>query len=72
MARARRLAAFPLVGMKQMTGFIVTHSTLGSQFAKHIGLDDAVSVAVQQACGQWDGKGYPTTCAETRSACPPG
>ena len=58
-ARARRLAAFPVVGMKQVAVFMTTHSTLGSQFARHIGLDDAVSVAIQQAYEQWDGKGYP-------------
>ena len=58
-ARARRLAAFPVLGMKQVAGFMTTHSTLGSQFARQIGLDDAVSVAIQQAYEQWDGKGYP-------------
>lgn len=58
-ARARRLAAFPVAGMKQVTAFLTTHSTLGSQFAKQIGLDDTVSVAIQQAYEQWDGKGYP-------------
>ena len=58
-ARARRLAAFPVVGMKQVAGFMTTHSMLGSQFARQIGLDDAVSVAIQQAYEQWDGKGYP-------------
>jgi HD domain len=58
-ARARRLAAFPVVGMKQVTAFLTTHSTLGSQFARQIGLDDVVSVAVEQAYEQWDGKGYP-------------
>ena len=55
----RMLAAFPVVGIKQVAGFMTTHSTLGSQFAKQIGLDDAVSVAIQQAYEQWDGKGYP-------------
>ena len=58
-ARARRLAAFPVAGMKQVGAFMTTHSTLGSQFARQIGLDDAVSVAIQQAYEQWDGKGYP-------------
>ena len=58
-ARARRLAAFPVVGMKQVAAFLTTHATLGSQFARGIGLDDAVSVAIQQAYEQWDGKGYP-------------
>jgi HD-GYP domain-containing protein (c-di-GMP phosphodiesterase class II) len=58
-ARAKRLAAFPVAGMKQVGAFMTTHSTLGSQFARQIGLDDAVSVAIQQAYEQWDGKGYP-------------
>jgi HD-GYP domain-containing protein (c-di-GMP phosphodiesterase class II) len=58
-ARARRLAAFPVAGMKQVGAFMTTHSTLGSQFARQIGLDGAVSVAIQQAYEQWDGKGYP-------------
>ena len=58
-ARARRLAAFPVAGIKQVTAFMTTHCTLGSQFATQIGLDDAVSVAIGQAYEQWDGKGYP-------------
>jgi HD-GYP domain-containing protein (c-di-GMP phosphodiesterase class II) len=58
-ARTRRLAAFPVSGMKQVVAFLTTHSTLGSQFAERIGLDEAVSVAIQQAYEQWDGKGYP-------------
>jgi HD-GYP domain-containing protein (c-di-GMP phosphodiesterase class II) len=58
-ARARRLAAFPLAAQKQVATFMTTHSTLGSQFAAQIGLDDAVSVAIQQAYEQWDGKGHP-------------
>src|SRR4029077_5407462 len=36
-ARARRLAAFPVAGMKQVAAFMTTHSTLGSQFARQIG-----------------------------------
>ena len=59
MARARRLAAFPVAAPKQMAVFMTTHSTLGSQFAGRIGLDDAVCVAIRQAYEQWDGKGYP-------------
>jgi HD-GYP domain-containing protein (c-di-GMP phosphodiesterase class II) len=58
-ARARRLAAFPVVGYKQVVEFVTTHSTLGSQFAGRIGLGDAVSVAIRQGYEQWDGKGYP-------------
>jgi HD-GYP domain-containing protein (c-di-GMP phosphodiesterase class II) len=59
MARARRLATFPVVGQKQMATFMTTHSTLGAQFAGRIGLDDEVCVAIRQGYEQWDGKGYP-------------
>jgi len=59
MARARRLAAFPISGQKQVMAFLNTHSTLGSQFAERIGLSDAVRDAIRQAYEQWDGKGQP-------------
>jgi len=59
-ARARRLAAFPVSGMKQVLSFATTHCTLGSQFAEQIGLDEAVCVAIRQGYEQWDGKGYPS------------
>ena len=59
-ARARRLAAFPAAGMKQVLSFATTHCTLGSQFAEQIGLDEAVCVAIRQGYEQWDGKGYPS------------
>jgi HD-GYP domain-containing protein (c-di-GMP phosphodiesterase class II) len=58
-ARAKRLAVFPVAGQKQVLAFLTTHSTLGSQFAERIGLDDMVCTAIQQAYEQWDGKGYP-------------
>jgi HD-GYP domain-containing protein (c-di-GMP phosphodiesterase class II) len=58
-ARAKRLATFPLIAQKQMLTFLTTHSTLGSQFARRIGLDEIVCAAIQQAYEQWDGKGYP-------------
>ena len=58
-ARARRLAAFPVAGVRQVVSFAATHSTLGAQFAGRIGLDEAVCVAIGQAYEQWDGKGYP-------------
>ena len=57
--RARRLAAFPLCGARQMSSFVTTHSTLGAQFAEQMGLDDAVREAISQAYEQWDGKGEP-------------
>ena len=59
-ARARRLAAFPVAGMKQVLSFATTHCTLGSQFAEQVGLDEAVCVAIRQGYEQWDGKGYPS------------
>jgi HD-GYP domain-containing protein (c-di-GMP phosphodiesterase class II) len=59
MARARRLAAFPVAGPKQMAAFMTTHSTLGAQFAGRIGLDEAACVAIRQSYEQWDGKGHP-------------
>ena len=58
-ARARRLAAFPVAGVRQVVSFAATHCTLGAQFAGRIGLDEAVCVAIGQAYEQWDGKGHP-------------
>jgi len=58
-ARAKRLSAFPVAGQKQVLAFLTTHSTLGSQFARRIGLDEIVCSAIQQAYEHWDGKGYP-------------
>ena len=58
-ARAKRLAAFPVAGYKQVISFATTHCTLGAQFAGRIGLDEAACVAIEQAYEQWDGKGYP-------------
>ena len=57
--RARRLASFPGAGFKQMETFLVTHSTLGAQFAERVGFDPLVSTAIGQAYEQWDGKGQP-------------
>ena len=59
-ARARRLAAFPVAGHRQVVAFLTTHSTLGAQFASRIGLDDAVCEAIRQGYEQWDGKGHPS------------
>ncbi|MGN6792048.1 MAG: HD domain-containing phosphohydrolase [Streptosporangiaceae bacterium] len=59
MARARRLAAFPVTGLKEAMSFLATHSMLGAQFAERIGLDETVCRAIRQAFEQWDGKGYP-------------
>jgi HD-GYP domain-containing protein (c-di-GMP phosphodiesterase class II) len=57
--RARRLATLPGPGQRLLMSFPATHSTLGSQFAKQIGLDDTVCTAVAQSYEQWDGKGQP-------------
>jgi len=58
-ARAKRLAAFPIAGQKLVEAFLTTHSTLGAEFAERIGLGTAVSIAISQGYEQWDGKGYP-------------
>src|SRR5882757_8997536 len=58
-ARARRLATFPVVGQRRMITFLTTHSTLGARFADRIVLDGAVATAMRQAYEQWDGKGQP-------------
>jgi hypothetical protein len=67
--RARRLAAFPNAGLKQMFAFLTTHSTLAGQFAERIGLDEAARAAILQAYEQWDGKGHPDHLRAGRSAC---
>jgi HD-GYP domain-containing protein (c-di-GMP phosphodiesterase class II) len=59
LARARRLATFPMVGQRRIITFVTTHSTLGAEFAERIGLDSAVTTAMRQAYEQWDGKGQP-------------
>jgi HD-GYP domain-containing protein (c-di-GMP phosphodiesterase class II) len=59
MARARRLATFPISGQKQILSFLNTHSTLGAQFAERIGLGTPARDAIAQAYEQWDGKGQP-------------
>jgi HD-GYP domain-containing protein (c-di-GMP phosphodiesterase class II) len=58
-ARARRLAAFPVAGQRLIATFLTTHSTLGAQFADRIGLAAPVALAISQAYEQWDGKGHP-------------
>ena len=58
-ARARRLAAFPVTGLKEAMSFLATHSALSAQFAERIGLDEITCHAMTQAFEQWDGKGYP-------------
>ncbi|HKE66573.1 MAG TPA: HD domain-containing phosphohydrolase [Micromonosporaceae bacterium] len=59
MDRARRLAAFPISGVRQMMTFADTHTALGAQFATRIGLGESVATAIRQAYEQWDGRGQP-------------
>ncbi len=58
-ARARRVATFPIAGLRQIVAFTATHSTLGAQFVTGLGLDDTVAIAVSQGYEQWDGRGQP-------------
>ena len=57
--RAKRLAAFAVSGQQQVMTFLTTHSTLGAEFAEHVGLADEVCLAIRQGFEQWDGKGQP-------------
>jgi HD-GYP domain-containing protein (c-di-GMP phosphodiesterase class II) len=59
LARARRMATFPVTGPKLFATFLTTHSSLAAQFADQIGLAGPVAVAISQAYEQWDGKGHP-------------
>jgi HD-GYP domain-containing protein (c-di-GMP phosphodiesterase class II) len=58
-ARARRVATFPVAGMRQVVAFTATHSMLGAKFVSGLGLDAAVTAAVAQGYEQWDGRGQP-------------
>jgi len=55
--RARRLAAFPVTGQREIETWLTTHTRLSSEFAQRIGLGAGVSSALWQAYEQWDGKG---------------
>jgi HD-GYP domain-containing protein (c-di-GMP phosphodiesterase class II)/DNA-binding CsgD family transcriptional regulator len=59
LARARRVALFPLRGWKQVDGFLRTHSALQTEFAASIGLPDQVCEALRHSYERWDGKGVP-------------
>jgi HD-GYP domain-containing protein (c-di-GMP phosphodiesterase class II) len=59
LARARRIASFPLKGWKQVDEFLRTHSALQSQFAERIGLPRSVTEALAHSYERWDGKGVP-------------
>jgi len=58
-ARVKRLAAFPVMGLREVLSFTTTHSRLAAQFAERISLAEGVCVAIRQGYEQWDGKGYP-------------
>jgi HD-GYP domain-containing protein (c-di-GMP phosphodiesterase class II) len=55
--RVRRLVAFPVSGPRQIEAWLLTHTTLSSQFVERIGLGAEVEEALLQAYEQWDGKG---------------
>lgn len=55
--RLRRLATFPASGHREIEKWLLTHTTLSSQFAVRIGLGAGVESALQDAYEHWDGKG---------------
>ena len=63
LARAGRVVAFPVSGIKEIRNFLLTHSTLAAQFARRIGLDETACEALRCAYERWDGKGEPNRLA---------
>ncbi|HZQ66311.1 MAG TPA: HD domain-containing phosphohydrolase [Gaiellaceae bacterium] len=59
LARAGRIVSFPISGIKEIRAFLLTHSTLASQFAGRIGLDELACESLRTAYERWDGKGEP-------------
>jgi HD-GYP domain-containing protein (c-di-GMP phosphodiesterase class II) len=59
LARAGLVASFPVPGMREIRGFLLTHSTLAAEFARKIGLDAVACDALQSSYERWDGKGEP-------------
>jgi HD-GYP domain-containing protein (c-di-GMP phosphodiesterase class II) len=59
LARAGRVASFPVTGIKEVRRFLLTHSTLAAQFAGRIGLDEVACDALRTGYERWDGKGEP-------------
>ena len=55
--RAVRLATLPTVGRGEFERWLLTHTTLSSEFAARVGLDPAVQTGLRHAYEQWDGKG---------------
>src|SRR4051794_31272 len=59
LARARRVAAFPGRGVREVSKFLVTHGRLQAAFASRLGLPRALTDALGQSYERWDGKGVP-------------
>src|SRR3954447_4269294 len=59
LARARRVAAFPGRGFREVSAFLRTHGRLQAQFAARLGLPRSLTVALGQSYERWDGKGVP-------------
>jgi HD-GYP domain-containing protein (c-di-GMP phosphodiesterase class II) len=57
LARARRLAAFPGQGWKEVNNFLRTHTALQVQFAERVGLPAVVRDGLSSSYERWDGKG---------------
>jgi HD-GYP domain-containing protein (c-di-GMP phosphodiesterase class II) len=59
LARARRVAAFPGRGFKEVSTFLRTHARLQADFAARLGLPRVLTAALGQSYERWDGKGIP-------------
>jgi HD-GYP domain-containing protein (c-di-GMP phosphodiesterase class II) len=59
LARARRVAAFPSRGFKEVRTFLHTHGRLQAEFAARLGLPRSLTDALGQSYERWDGKGVP-------------
>src|SRR4051794_3668848 len=59
LARARRVAAFPRHGFKEVRAFLYTHGRLQAEFASRLGLPRSLTDALGQSYERWDGKGVP-------------
>src|SRR5437764_2713302 len=59
LARARRVAAFPGRGFREVSKFLHTHARLQAIFAARLGLPQKLTDALGQTYERWDGKGIP-------------
>src|SRR6266404_786510 len=59
LARARRAAAFPARGFREVSTFLHTHGRLQADFAARLGLPRVLTDALGQSYERWDGKGIP-------------